>query len=69
MSESSNIGSLQGILEIKNENNLLKSQNISETVDKNIKEEKNIEEDKNTKINSARKEENKTNLSIGSENS
>ena len=69
VSESANIGSLQGSVEIKNENNLLKSQNISETADKNNKEEKDIEKDKNSKLNSARKEENKTNVSIGSKNS
>ena len=66
VSESANIGSVQVSQEIKNENNLIKSQN---DLNKINKEENKVDEiDKNSKISSGRKEENKNN-SIGSKNS
>ena len=65
--DSANIGSIQTSQEIKNENNLLKSQNEASKINK---EENKIDEiDKNNKINSGRKEEAKNDLSIGSKNS
>ena len=67
VSESANIGNTGTSLEIKNENNLLKSDNSLNN--KNNKEENKIEENQNSKMNSARKEENKSNVSLGSKNS
>ena len=68
VSESANKGSVQGSMEIKNENNLLQSQNSG--LDKYLKEENNNKEnDKNSRINTSRKEENKNNNSIASKNS
>ena len=72
VSESANIGNTGTSMEIKNENNLLKSDNSLNN--KNNKEEKKIEENQNkenqnSKMNSARKEENKSNASLGSKNS
>ena len=67
VSESANIGNTGTSMEIKNENNLLKSDNSLNN--KNNKEENKIEENQNSKMNSARKEENKSNASLGSKNS
>jgi acetyltransferase-like isoleucine patch superfamily enzyme len=66
VNESANLGSVQGSVEIKN-NNLLKSEN---NINKNSHEDDKIEEkEQNSKVNSARKEENKSNNSIISKNS
>jgi hypothetical protein len=67
VSESANIGNSTGNLEKKNENNLLKSDSSVNTK-KNIEENKN-DENQNGKMNSARKEENKSNSSLVSKNS
>ena len=66
VNESANLGSVQGSVEIKN-NNLLKSEN---NINKNSHEDDKIEEkEQNSKVNSARKEENKSNNSVVSKNS
>ena len=65
VNESANLGSVQGSMEIKN-NNLLKSENIINKASIDAKIE---EEEQGSKINSARKEENKSNNSIVSKNS
>ena len=67
VSESATIGNTGGNLEKKNENNLLKSDG-SLNNRKSIEENKN-DENQNGKLNSARKEENKSNSSVASKNS
>ena len=66
VNESANLGSVQGSMEIKN-NNLLKSEN---NINRNSNEDIKVEEkEQNSKVNSSRKEENKNNNSIASKNS